>query len=391
MTTAPLHNLQALRGVACLMVIGVHVAVWEGFFGVGRPVLRPFLWFGYAGVDLFFVLSGFLITHTQFANLGRPVAAPGYLFRRAWRIYPTYWAMMLVGVAVALGVNGRWQVPTDPLAPGPNTLWACWLTLGPCRVPNLYVAPAWSLTYEMMFYLAFAGLLVLPRRVGPWLLAAWAAAVGVAEWFGGVPTFTASPWLWHLLSPFVWEFLLGVGVAWVVRRGVTRLGWPCLIAGLVWAAVWVVGCADPADPPAVALNMRWRVGVYGPAAALLVYGAVAVELRTGKLFPVWLRRVGDASYAIYLWHAPAGGTFYNLTPLWPHHFLPHLAWVVSELVVCVGGGMAFHRVVERPLMRLGKRRGVAREPGVVMAATISAVTPSGVRSGDPSRPPTPAG
>src|SRR5205085_9963681 len=73
-TSAPTHfqNLQALRGVACLLVVIYHTATQEELFGLSFQVLRPVHWFGYAGVDLFFVLSGFIITMIGRKDLGRP-------------------------------------------------------------------------------------------------------------------------------------------------------------------------------------------------------------------------------------------------------------------------------------------------------------------------------
>ena len=93
-----LDNLQGLRGVACLLVLGVHAGGWESDFGVSREFLRPFRWFGFAGVDLFFVISGFIIAHTQAGSFGNARAIPGYLFRRFWRVYPLFWITMLIAV-----------------------------------------------------------------------------------------------------------------------------------------------------------------------------------------------------------------------------------------------------------------------------------------------------
>jgi peptidoglycan/LPS O-acetylase OafA/YrhL len=381
-----LHNLQALRGVACLLVFGIHLAVWEQTFGIGRPLLGGFVWFGYAGVDLFFVLSGFLITFTQFRHLGHPAAAPAYLFRRAWRIYPTFWAVMLLGVGLTLAVSGRWAVVTQPGAPGVRTLWLTWLTLAPSRVPNLYVPPAWSLSFEMMFYLAFAGLVVLPRRVGPRLLGGWAVAVGVAAVAVGGAELSTRVWLWHLLSPFVWEFLLGCGAAWAVRAGATRFGRAAAVLGVGWAAAWVLSWADPKDPAAVAGNMVWRVAAFGPAAALLVYGLVALELRGGWRLPRWLRHTGDASYSIYLWHAPAGGAVYALTLTWPHTFLPHLGWLALQCAVGVGGGFVVYRLIERPLMSVVNRRKAGRETPTVIVDRVIGRPADRTRPRGPNKP-----
>src|SRR5687768_11681774 len=95
-----LHNLQALRGAAALVVVWFHLWGWEGAYGRSTPVFDQVRWFGFAGVDFFVALSGFIIVYTQARHLGRPSAVPGYLFRRLWRVYPTFWvAMILAGLA----------------------------------------------------------------------------------------------------------------------------------------------------------------------------------------------------------------------------------------------------------------------------------------------------
>jgi peptidoglycan/LPS O-acetylase OafA/YrhL len=90
-----IRSLQALRGVACLMVVLLHAGNWEPSTHPKTLLLAWARPFGWAGVDLFFVLSGFIITWTQERNLGRPAAVGSYLWRRLWRIYPIYLATWL--------------------------------------------------------------------------------------------------------------------------------------------------------------------------------------------------------------------------------------------------------------------------------------------------------
>src|SRR5437588_671898 len=153
------HNLQALRGVACLLVVVYHTASIESRYGLPFSPLNPVRWFGYAGVDLFFVLSGFIITATSRADLGRPGRLPRYAFRRAWRIYPAYWVALAVGVGVFAVLS------PDPVF---RTGWATDLRDALLLTPRpelcRFLPVAWTLSYELMFYLAFAALFLLPRR-----------------------------------------------------------------------------------------------------------------------------------------------------------------------------------------------------------------------------------
>lgn len=351
-----LDNLQALRGVACLAVVVFHTAALEKDFGLGFSPLRPALWFGYAGVDLFFVLSGFIITLISRADLGRPARLPRYAFRRLWRIYPTYWAALVPAVGLfAL------SAPEQVVGPRGAAEWIDTVLLLPQPDGCRFLPVVWTLSYELMFYLAFGVLFLLPRRLALPLLGAWAVAVVVVMAGSLSPTnrFAALT-----VSPFVLEFLAGVAVAWFPVRLSGRLA-----AGVAAvAAAWFgVGSALAFDP-----DFRWlcmavpvRVLVYTPAAALLVFAAVGWERAGGRVGWRWLSRVGDASYSIYLIHVPALIVAHQVW-VWTglgHRRLPHLGWIGLTLALGVGFGMLLHRFVERPLLRLAERRKpVAAQP-----------------------------
>src|SRR5882672_10027835 len=95
-----LHNLQALRGAACLSVIVYHIWIWgKAWYDASTPILQEVRWFGNGSLDVFFVLSGFLIPYTQAGQIGKPSEAPRFLLRRLWRVYPAYWVILACAVA----------------------------------------------------------------------------------------------------------------------------------------------------------------------------------------------------------------------------------------------------------------------------------------------------
>lgn len=342
-------NLQALRGVACLLVVAYHVACVEKQYGLGFNPLKPLLWFGYAGVDLFFVLSGFIIASTSRADLGQVNRLPRFAFRRLWRIYPTYWAALLVAL-----------VHYTLTSPEP-VFGAAWkqeafdgvLLLPQTPLPR-FVPVAWSLSYELMFYLAFAGLFLLPRRAAGPMLLLWSGAVIGAAVTG---LRTENRFAALALSPYVLEFLLGVLIAWcpVPLNGRRPAG--ILLAAAVWAVAGSFAFFDP-DPGRLAVEVPQRVLVFGVAAALVVFAAAGWERSGGRLGWRRLEAAGDASYSIYLIHMPALLTMQFATMFigWRHGKASHLAWIVVMTAAGVGAGWLFYRLVERPLLLLAKRK-----------------------------------
>ena len=123
--------------------------------------------FGHAGVDFFFVLSGFIITHVHRRDLGRPAALGRFCARRFVRIYPLYWVVSAIVIGLAL-FSPDWATRLQP-----SYIIASLLLLPHGQDPLLGVG--WTLEHEMLFYLAFAAA-IASRRLGFVLMAAGAAA-----------------------------------------------------------------------------------------------------------------------------------------------------------------------------------------------------------------------
>jgi peptidoglycan/LPS O-acetylase OafA/YrhL len=352
--TEHVKNLHALRGAAALLVVLYHVSVLEDIFGLHTFLVRELQWFGFVGVDVFFALSGFLITATNRKHLGTPSAVPRYLFRRFWRVYPPFWAVMGLSFLTLWALFGSGFV-----GPEIRRYWVGWAALLPMPIPNPMCGPAWTLCYEVLFYLAFGLLMIGPPRLAAAALCGWAAVI-VYRMPAPTPT---NVYVQMVTSPFILEFLGGCLVAWLAGRGVRR-GWR---AALVLAPVYLATGVWLSSEPGVAYkvttcNEPVRVLVFGPPAVLLVYALVAADGRWPRRLPNWLMKAGDASYSIYLLHGTVMVAGMVVGYHIPHNNLPHLLWLATTFTVAVGGGLLFHRWVERPLLGLRKRR-LPRVPG----------------------------
>lgn len=246
----------------------------------GTHYVRTLRYFGYIGVDLFFAISGAIMFHVG-AGLHSGRDAARFLYHRLARIYPIYWLCLLVMVI--------WHILfTNELA---NASMVQNLLLLPS---GRYLNPiAWTLTYELFFYLFFAGLILLPRRwFGP-LLIGTACAIAALTVLG--LSRALHP---HFGLAFMLEFLGGCGAAALALRHGGRYGGLalCLAAGIVAGAIvgqWrydrILGNFE-----------NWRILVFGSAAVIATYAAIALEISRRLVAPRLLARGGDWSYSIYL-------------------------------------------------------------------------------------------
>jgi exopolysaccharide production protein ExoZ len=317
-------GVQAMRGVAALSVVCGH-AVSARPDMVGPGLAEGALTILASGVDIFFVISGFIIATTA-AALPNPL---DFAFRRALRLFPLYWLVLL-----AAFVSASWIA----LAPGERPA----LDLGTIfawTYPNWYLAPAWSLAFELHFYVAVAVVLAIkPDRLFEILFAGFGLVI-LALVFGLE--------LGIYFHPLVLEFGAGVVIAYLHRSG--RLHFsrriPAVSAGLFvagWYWIFVRGATDPQFA---------RVLTYGLGAGLLIHTVVAVEIE-GRTFSPVLQWLGKISYSLYIVHYLVVKWIASFGALW---LLSTVGTIIASILLSIGLAAALHIAVEAPILAWGRK------------------------------------
>jgi peptidoglycan/LPS O-acetylase OafA/YrhL len=328
-----LLGVEAARGFAACLVVALHAGN-HMLKDSGVLPLAGMTLFGHAGVDLFFVISGFIILHVHRPDIGRPDRVMAYLKRRIARIYPLYWFALLATILLALrhGPVDPWQIATDFLLLPTGTQ---------------IVDVSWTLQSEMIFYLLFA-VLILDQRLGVLLFAAWFAAIAATMLL--VPRVEVMPWA-RILSKFNILFLFGLGVAEAARTRVPAPGLLAVLGGAGFLGLGLLENFGLVDGHGVLA----RFGYGLPSAALLL-GLIVLE-RQGRLaVPRWLVALGDATYAIYLLHLFAiGATWQVLKRTGLREVLPDDVLTLILIASGIVGGLIGTRLIEKPLNGLMRR------------------------------------
>jgi exopolysaccharide production protein ExoZ len=337
------RSVQLLRGLAALAVVFAHLHAVERKLG-GVAILGPWSQAGFAGVDLFFAISGFVMVWTTREAQGRAPAVPGFVFARLWRIYPLWWLVCGLVLAVWL-VRPEWVYASHQANPD---IVKSFLLLPQESLP--LHAVGWTLIHELWFYLVFALLLFLPARFLPWALGVWAVLVVGASLEMPRPD---NPWLALIRHPLTLAFIAGAGIGLAATRGLFPAPRQMLQFGLMWLILGAISVRT--DPPAAFAGEWERVLKFGLPSALIIWGAVGLE-RAGSPFPDWGVRLGDWSYALYLIHVPAIVAVGRLAAPFATGpgFADNLPVLGLALAVALAAGMVLHEFVERPLLAAGR-------------------------------------
>ena len=342
-------TLDGIRGLACCAVLVSH------YLAEVPGGIRAFS-FGAIAVDVFFVLSGFLIGRLILTRRDAPNFFRTFYIRRLLRTVPSYMIVVVIVLALA-ALLPEWAGPTGGV-PGwsyltftQNFFFARQLSTG-----LEWLSPTWTLAVEEQFYLFAPAMLVfLPR----WLIIPVATAVFASSLLYRVVMATSGA------SPLAFLPLL------LARADTLAAG---VIAGVLWFKLAGTKQFDRVleVTPLISLVIAFTVGALASsniwqstvAHSLFAIGAAAFILRAAVspeavrwLEARWLRFMGDNSYSIYLIHMPVAGVTHHLVNGAAPGIATPLAWLATAIAtvatIMIGRGLT--RFVEEPLTAFGRR------------------------------------
>lgn len=332
--SSSLEGIQILRAAAALLVVLSHTLL-ESLAAVAPPKSPAWLTaFGSVGVDIFFVISGFIMFYVSFPAHRPNVAPAAFLLKRLTRIYPFYW------FCVAL-TFGFWSLGLVPSIQPDRSILIRSVLLFPSNY--FVIGVAWTLVYEMYFYLIFAATLYFSRP----LVSLYGTSITILVLYA-LSNWAPDPVLRAFLgNPIAIEFCFGLFLAYLFREwpnfaSAARLLWIPGLALLV-AAPMIAPYASTHFPPSPA-RVLWGIPAFLIVASFLSLKTNGTPLRRHMVL------LGDASYAIYLTHPLTlisyawllKGSLTNF-PQWP--VIPFF------VVLCAGFGVLIHVFVERQLIK----------------------------------------
>ena len=334
--------LTSIRGFAALWVVAMHFQL--GMANVGYSLWPGLAHYGYAGVDIFFILSGFILTAVYRGIEWRGVGA--FLTRRVFRVYPMHLAVLAGMLAVWIDAYSRFGVHNA--AQQLRWLPVCALLLQPFVYHRLmWNAVSWSISMELVCYLLFPIVIMRLRHAALPILIAMILVCGVVEQ--------------HLqvYDLYVWgdgaiaRGVIGFGLGMALRLATERFPAPsAAIASLL----------ELAGLGGIVLAASIGQGTFIPLFAALLILGLSYErgIVAWGLNARWCLWLGRISFSVYLIHEEVIGL------VWPHfpasrlpfgHHLNGIVWTLTVLAIVLGLATVTWYCIEEPFRRLGSRLG----------------------------------
>lgn len=359
-----INNVQVLRGIAAILVVVTHAISYVSHFleaeNAAPIFVSEFYFFptlGNAGVDLFFILSGFIMFYTleQAEIFRRPTTARAFLVRRFVRIYPIYWFYSLAYISLSMlaacyASDSIWV----------QKLWSAEYILQSLLLYPAYYAgqiapalgPGWTLSYELWFYMIIAFALSLGLKN------IWMIVIAIIVTLVSLGVFlvndTRSAVLLVATNPLLIEFLFGIFVGYIWKRNpvvptskfISTLFLTFGTLGL-FSSGFVYNNQSMIDPS--------RVIYWGVPAAFIVLGLVILERQNVVSNNGFLIKLGDSSYSLYLCHKAIVFPFVMkliYQPLELHKWLNGNLLVIGLIGISIIVGFSSYRYLEKPIAKI---------------------------------------
>lgn len=350
-----IKNIQYLRFLAAFLVILAHANLQ--IYGVPATLTN----LGGFGVDIFFIISGFIMPFILYGGMYKPgsqlkMDAGTFLLRRVIRIWPMYLfiilTVMLVSVLTTSGIIANPSVDLFYIFNGSKLEFQWFLETVTFthwnRPPLLNIG--WTLQFEFIFYTAIALMLFLRIKKFE------ALELGIFGFFflflmASFSTLPSSGFTKTMANPVIFEFIMGMLLYRVVSSEVLLNKYAAIVIAVVTIPAFLY----------LELNFAFRLEspfhrlfIYGPAAFMLVWAALSLENQTREI--KFFELLGDASYSLYLVHGVVAPLFVFL---WTRYGLEQSVsvwfYLIAYTVACHLVGIAAHLKIEKPLNNLLKK------------------------------------
>ncbi len=286
-----LNSIQFLRGIAALGVVLFHSMAIESKYSGGDFLLPSFFKIGQFGVDLFFVISGFImITITQMREKKENNRFE-FLYKRFSRIYPTYWFYFFITYAVFL-YNPLWVNASQG---NQFNFFDSFFLLPSTILPLVMVG--WSLTFEIYFYLIFSLFIKFKKSLLVFSLFSWISILILYALYG--ENTILNPTIKLILHPYAIEFILGAFAAiFLSKKIIQKVSLSLSMISIVLATTAFLFLYFNFSPYTKLIQSL----ICGILFSIIIISLVNIEnkkeIRIPKFF-IWL---GDVSYTLYLSH-----------------------------------------------------------------------------------------
>lgn len=341
------YNIQALRGIAALLVVFSHLLIIEKKYGGSETILPEVFRFGVSGVDLFFVISGFImvtVTKNKFQSVKE---SSNFILHRITRIYPPYWFYSFLVLIVFL-VHPEW---VNSAQGNKVDILYSFLLFPSDTLPLLNVG--WTLIHEIYFYIVFTiFLLLLSEKYLIHALLLWGIAIALFNLYSEA----TEPLVLLVTSPLTYEFIAGCFLAIFYRHDKAKISNILLIL-IIGVTIILSSYFFMRHFNYYHLTPEsWSRALILGTPALIVTYCVLVAGKNKFIFSQWLIKIGDASYSIYLTHVltfSALGRLWSLFPI--DSFLDNLIILpVFVFLACVVGILSY-RFIEKPVLKLSRK------------------------------------
>ncbi|MBS1918009.1 MAG: acyltransferase [Bacteroidetes bacterium] len=310
------RSIQLLRVVAAIYITLFHISYWWNKNNTSSPHIFDF---GFSAVDLFFVISGFVLYQSASQYLQGAKGSFNFFFKRLLRIYPLYWFILVI--CIACGIYKLSSVSVTEFL-------KIWLLFPNSR---FFIYSTWTICYEIFFYLLLS--IYVFNHKAKWLffVLLLLSVLTILKKYSHIDISLKEIGIYN---EFIFEFFLGIFVAKIFKQIPLWFALSLLISGFYFFFFPLI------PQPEYGI-------VYGIPAAAILSGVTNLEYRKKINIPAWIVLTGNASYVLYLIHQPLVETIFPYI-----HFTPTInsTFYLAIILLVVAISVIIHLLIEKPML-----------------------------------------